>query len=163
MAPAKNGWYFLGREPLSSFARIWNSLVLAALAGLIASVGYNAYTSSASYIAGRQMSEARRLVGQGQLAQAARIYQSLSAAGADESDNANQAIKGLVGQGVRTGAVAGVGRGVRRGRPGPPRPRADHGPLRRWVDRGLKLVGEKGDADPRAAMTIAGRSASPGR
>lgn len=36
VADAEHGWYFIGREPLSGFARMWNVLVLAAVAAVVA-------------------------------------------------------------------------------------------------------------------------------
>src|SRR3954470_23881224 len=93
---ANGGWYFLGREPLSGLARGFNILVLLGVLGTIGAVQYGIYTSSPAYKAKRQMATAKELVNSGQIARAARIYQRLSIANADEARPATEAIRDLM-------------------------------------------------------------------
>src|SRR5438045_2861442 len=76
VARAQRGWYFLGREPLSGLAKLWNLSLISAIIVAIGAVQYGIYTSTPSYKAKRQMAAARSLVSQGHLAQAARTYQT---------------------------------------------------------------------------------------
>jgi hypothetical protein len=49
VAPAEGGaFYFLGREPLSAFAKFWNILLIAAVLGVLGGVQYSIYTSVAA-------------------------------------------------------------------------------------------------------------------
>src|SRR5262245_38511979 len=68
--PADNGgWYFLGRVPLSRFARRWNYLfplgTVCLIAGLICFFSWQSHKGSPEYKAGQQLAEADRLVAQG--------------------------------------------------------------------------------------------------
>lgn len=70
-------YYFLGREPLSAFARSWNiALVLVAL---IAGgwIGFQTWYFSDAAIAARKLREAERLAQQGEVGKAAAIHQEL--------------------------------------------------------------------------------------
>jgi hypothetical protein len=94
----KGGWYFIGREPLSFFAKVWNAAVIAAVVAVIAGVQLNLYLNSPTYKAKQQMAAANALVEQGQLAKAAGIYQTLAigGAGGGQGDNAVSAVKQLL-------------------------------------------------------------------
>src|SRR5689334_4365048 len=47
VARAMNGgWYFIGREPLSGVAKLWNLILILAIGGTIASVQYLSHTGS---------------------------------------------------------------------------------------------------------------------
>ena len=52
------GWYFIGREPLSMFAKVWNLLFLSSIGALIAIAVWNKHTQSPEYIAARKMDAA---------------------------------------------------------------------------------------------------------
>jgi tetratricopeptide (TPR) repeat protein len=152
VATAQRGWYFLGREPLSSFARWWNISVLTAIVVTVVAVKYDAYTSSPAYKAHQEMARAAELVKQGRLADGATIYQSLALAGADESTNATGAMKGLVDGGCRQAPLsesaavfASAARVARRG---------TAIPASEVAQGGMKLVAAKGDADPKGGVTM---------
>src|SRR6516225_3085693 len=53
-------WFFLGRVPLSTFARLWNSLVFGALLLAVGLVGWHFYSDTPEYRAGRRLAEADR-------------------------------------------------------------------------------------------------------
>src|SRR5260221_12283366 len=57
---------------------------------------YSFHISSPAYKAQKQMASAKELVAGGQIARAARIYQTLAIANADEADNATTAIRDLM-------------------------------------------------------------------
>jgi len=90
------GWFFIGREPLSTFARGWNVLLLLGILATVGIVQYGSYTSTPAYKARQQMAAAHKQAGQGQLAQAARTYQGLAIAGGAESENAGKALAELL-------------------------------------------------------------------
>jgi hypothetical protein len=68
------GWYFLGKQPLSGFARLWNMLLASTLAACIGMGWWSAHTSSPDYIASKQISEANTLRDAGQFREAAMKY-----------------------------------------------------------------------------------------
>ena len=152
VARSARGWYFLGREPLSKLARAWNLLLVLALGGMIGVWGYVAHTSSPAYRAARQMAEARELVDQGQLGRAAAIYQRLAAAGADQARNATTELGELLDKPCKqaplsecAGVFSAAAQIARRDGAVPP---AD------VVQKGLALVGERADSDPRGGLGV---------
>jgi tetratricopeptide (TPR) repeat protein len=75
VADAQNGgWYFLGKERLSQFARSWNIglLCVALLLGL--NLAWSAHTSSPEYIAKQELARAGKELSTGHALEAARIY-----------------------------------------------------------------------------------------
>src|SRR5687768_13495431 len=54
----EGGWYFIGKEPLSRFAKAWNSLFLGILILLGTSIGVSSYRSSPEYLAKQQLQQA---------------------------------------------------------------------------------------------------------
>ncbi|MEY4386893.1 MAG: hypothetical protein RLY20_2176, partial [Verrucomicrobiota bacterium] len=75
------GWYFLGKERLSSFAKYWNLalLVLALVGG--AAIGWQQHTSSPAYIAQRDLSRAEHDYKTGHALEAARTYLRVAESG----------------------------------------------------------------------------------
>jgi hypothetical protein len=149
---ANGGWYFLGREPLSGLAKAFNVLVLLGVLGTIGAVQFGIYTSSPAYKAKRQMATAKELVANGQIARAARIYQTLSIANADEAMNATQAIRDLMDNpnpqtplSESAGLYAALTQVAHRGSAITPAEVAQ---------KGLQLASQKGDSDPRSALAI---------
>lgn len=152
VARAERGWYFLGREPLSQFAKVWN---LALLGIVLVGVGISswvAYTGTPAYKAKQQMAEARQLVGEGKLVRAAEIYQRLSVAGAEQSAEATTAIKGLVEVEAQkspleeaAGVFAAAAQVARRGQGVAA---AD------VVEKALVAVAGRGDWEPRGGIAV---------
>ena len=68
------GWYFLGKEPLSNFARSWNMGVGVFAIFCAAAIAWSNYTSSPEYQARQQIKRAAELLQSGKPAQAAGIY-----------------------------------------------------------------------------------------
>lgn len=76
VANAPNGgWYFLGKEPLSTFAKIWNMLVVLSIVGVFASIAGAQYFNSPDFVDGRKLARAQRLVAQGDLPAAATEFE----------------------------------------------------------------------------------------
>jgi hypothetical protein len=152
VAVAQRGWYFIGREPLSSFAKWCNISLVTAIVVVALGIQYDRYASSPAYKAHRQMAHAADLVKQGQLAQGANIYENLALAGADESSNATQAIEGLVNTGCASaplGESAEVfSAAAQVARRGSTLAASD------VAGAGMKLVADKGDADPRGGVAM---------
>jgi hypothetical protein len=96
VASPRGGWYFLGIEPLSVFARVWNLILGLVVITAGVSVSLTVYTSRPEYIARQQMVRAAKLTEEGQLAKAATLYGNLVAGNGFEAANANEALKGLV-------------------------------------------------------------------
>ena len=68
------GWYFIGKEPLSNFARSWNmAMGLLAIFG-VAAIAWNIHTTSPEYLAREQMQRASEFMQAGKPMQAAGIY-----------------------------------------------------------------------------------------
>lgn len=152
VAKSPRGWYFLGREPLSGMARGWNVALLCGIVFVVAGLQYDAYISSPAYKAHKQMASANQMVKDGHLADGAKIYQTLALAGADESDNATAAMKGLVDSGCgqaplseSAGVFTCAAQVARRG---------NAIPVSYVADQGLKLANDKGDADPRGGVAM---------
>lgn len=55
VADTQQGMYFLGKEPMSGFAKIWNLIVLVAIAGVIGSASYSNYITSPPYLANQRV------------------------------------------------------------------------------------------------------------
>jgi tetratricopeptide (TPR) repeat protein len=91
----EGGWYFLGREPLSGGARLFNYLSLLVIVGLVGLVGGLIYTGTDSYKTGRKLAEADRLVEQGQAGQAAGLYRDVMLS-ANSSPVARDRLKALI-------------------------------------------------------------------
>src|SRR5690349_13704683 len=57
VARAPQGWYFLGKEPLSLLAKTFNISVIVGVLGIVGAVWWNSYTSSPEYQAAQKMHE----------------------------------------------------------------------------------------------------------
>jgi hypothetical protein len=152
VSPAQRGWYFIGREPLSTLAKSWNVLLVTAILGALGVVQYDKYVSSPAYKAKSQMTQAHSLAADGHLSDASKIYRTLAIAGADEAGNATTALGALMDNQCKQSSLAesaGVfdsasqvahrGNGI---------------PVTDVADKGLQLVTAKGDADPRGGIAM---------
>jgi hypothetical protein len=120
--------------------------------GTVGAVQNGIYTSSPAYKAKQQMATAKELVASGQIARAARIYQTLSIANADEATNATAAIRDLMDNpnpqtplSESAGLYAALTQVARRGSAIAPNDVAT---------KGIQLATQKGDGDPRSALAI---------
>lgn len=93
VADAGNGgWYFIGKEPLSAFARMMNVMLVA---GVLAAVGVGFWVhrlNSPEYIAARKLAEAEELAAEGEWRAAAEQYAEVART---QTPSAGPAIAGL--------------------------------------------------------------------
>lgn len=94
---ANGGWYFLGKERLSGFAKKWNLVLLcAALVGGL-NLAWAIHTSSPDYRARKELARADQAFKAGHILEAARIYQGI-AVGAVRSAEARDGLKRALDQ-----------------------------------------------------------------
>jgi hypothetical protein len=79
VADAQQGWYFIGKVPLSPLAKVWNCLLLSFIVGLIGRHFWLERVHSPEYVAGQQLVEADRLAEAGQQGKAAALYRDVMA------------------------------------------------------------------------------------
>ncbi len=152
VAKAPRGWYFIGREPLSSIAKWWNAGLLATILATVGIVQWEQYTGTPAYKARQQMTAAQNLVAGGHLAQGAKIYETLALAGAAQSDAATAAVRDLEQNGSSQAALsesapvfAAAAQICRRG----------HGiDSSQVADLAMKLAADKGPADPPGGIAL---------
>ncbi|MBI5394506.1 MAG: hypothetical protein HZA91_04335 [Verrucomicrobia bacterium] len=135
----EGGWYFLGKESLSPFARAWNFGAAWMAAVLAVSLGWSAYVSSPEYQVKQHLQTAANYAKEGKPLQAAELYREL----ADGSYYVGESREGLRSslerclQNDSAATVAGAlrllaGLPARLNQPAPPVPDA--------FKRGLSLV-----------------------
>ncbi len=92
----EGGWYFLGKEPLSAFAKGWNCLVLASI---LVGVGYgwwNSHMGTPEYAAGQKLAQAQQLAQDGSVVQAARLYREVVTGGTSHSQEAERSLREML-------------------------------------------------------------------
>ena len=70
----EGGWYFLGREKLSSFAKGWNFLILSAIASAVLGGMWTSYTNSDEYLTKQEIKAAEEYTTKGDSLGAAQAY-----------------------------------------------------------------------------------------
>lgn len=90
------GWYFIGREPLSMFAKLWNLALVVTVATTIAATMWNAHGNSPEYVAGRQLAEADQQAAQGDLVAAAKQYHQISNGPTSHAATARERLRALL-------------------------------------------------------------------
>ncbi|OAI48398.1 hypothetical protein AYO44_07125 [Planctomycetaceae bacterium SCGC AG-212-F19] len=93
VADARQGWYFLGKVPLSRFAKFWNLGLLASIVGLVGWSFYHSHASDPANIAGKKLSEANSLAEAGQVGKAAPLYGEVMAGRTLHSVAAREKVK----------------------------------------------------------------------
>jgi hypothetical protein len=97
VADAPNGgWYFIGRVPLSGFAKAWNALVLLAAIGIAGFVAWNSHIHSTDYIAGQKLAEAEDWAAKGQMKHAAELYRDVATGESSHRTQAAERLRGLL-------------------------------------------------------------------
>lgn len=90
------GWYFLGKVPLSVFARTWNKVLLLLALGCAGAGGWFAYTSTEDYKAGAAIARADRLAADGKGGEAAGVYRDVMLGKSGKAGEAKQKLVGLL-------------------------------------------------------------------
>jgi predicted Zn-dependent protease len=143
------GWYFLGKVPLSGFAKLWNLLLVLLVAGGGATLAWNAHTRSPEYAAGRKLEEADRLLASGQAQRAAGLYREVLTGNTSHAAAARDKLVTLMGALPEAPEEAA---GVLRVALGLHRQNRDLVPD--LYARGLALGEKHADADPRGALMV---------
>lgn len=96
VADARGGWYFLGREPLSSLMKGYNMLLLVAVAAGFGFSAWQAHIESPEYRAAQTMSAAADDVSAGKFVAAAQLYISVANGRTSQAAQARTNFKTLV-------------------------------------------------------------------
>jgi hypothetical protein len=143
------GWFFLGRVRLSALARLWNSCLIALLAGGVGLLLWRNYTESEGYLAKKNMAEADALVAAGQRVPAARLYRGVAVGNTEHASRAEEKLKEVVDGAVADGSLADAAAvckiAVELKRPG-----LTSG----LFDRGLQRARADEATDPRGALDL---------
>lgn len=145
------GWYFLGRVPLSGLARTWNALVLLGILVAAGLIGWESYTTSTDYVAGRRLAEADKLAADGQIPGAASLYRDVATGRSSHASVAAERLKGLLDDPALHGSLkdsASVFRTVVQVRQQTGLRAED------LEERGLKLIDQHGEKEPRDALVL---------
>lgn len=143
------GWYFLGKEPLSGFAKAWNFLLVGLIAAVIGWFQYAEWHNSPERRAERQLVEAKRQEAAGNLVDAASAYVEALPYRAEEGKAglrgiANDRLAGAPLQTVVDVARVLVGT-------------AHYGSLdAAWAPRMLDRVEKERDQSPKEALALLG-------
>src|SRR6185437_7341262 len=152
IADAPNGgWYFMGRVPLSRFAKTWNLLILFAGLCVAGAIGWTSHTESPDYIAGRQLAEADGLSAKGEITKAAQLYRQVATGSNSHRGEATARLKDLLDD-PRTHTSLPEAAGVFRVAIDS-RQRIGLRP-NDLEERGLKLFEQHAETDPRGALAL---------
>jgi len=91
-----DGWFLLGKVPLSRLARFWNCGVLISVVGIAVVSFWNQHTDSREYIAAQKMEQAEDLVAEGKLLPACRLYRNLAQGSSSQRDEARQLLLAMI-------------------------------------------------------------------
>jgi tetratricopeptide (TPR) repeat protein len=157
VADAPQGWYFLGKVPLSRLAKLWNLLVLSAIVGSIGLLVWHEHTQSPGYIAGQQLGEADRLAEAGKLGAAARLYRQVAEGFTDRAPEGMARIRDLLDGPVQKASAAEAAEVFQVAAALKHRP----GGVTDLFERGKKLIDRHAPSDPAGALRILDAVAGP--
>ena len=116
-------WYFLGKEPLSKFAKLWNGFVLSLVLVGAASMAWNSHVSSPAYVARQELRAATAQLKSGDALKAAGTFSKL-VGGSPVSDEARPGLQTALEQCLQSSSpatnaaalriLAGLGEGINR-------------------------------------------------
>jgi tetratricopeptide (TPR) repeat protein len=92
----EGGWYFLGKVPLSGFAKVCNTLLLLVGLGVGGFAGWQSYTNSPEYKASQRLAEADRFLAEGKAHDAALAYRDVLGGATSHAAAAREKLKSLV-------------------------------------------------------------------
>jgi tetratricopeptide (TPR) repeat protein len=154
VADASNGgWFFLGKERLSNFARSWNlaALGIALLLGM--NLAWTAHTSSPEYIARQDLRKADAELQAGHGLKAAALYQRV-ANGTASADQGRTGLKAALDQCLTNDQPATVAGALSLVAHLPKRLNQPEPVLPDAFERGLSLVAQFRSHDPEGALAI---------
>jgi hypothetical protein len=85
-------YYFLGKQPLSGFAKAWNALVALLVLGGGGFFAFQAYYNSAEAVAGRDLAAAERSLAAGDHASAVAKYEKVAAGSTSKANTARKSL-----------------------------------------------------------------------
>ncbi len=150
VADAPQGWYFLGREPLSGVAKLWNVSVLGLLLGLVGLLWWTSHTNSPTYKARQKVEEADRLAEAGDLEKAATLYREVADGTTEHAGSAAAKFKGLLKEPLDRASAQTTARVLRLAVAWQSRLDVREG----LAERGLELARKKGADEPQDAVAI---------
>ena len=96
----EEGWYFLGKEPLSMLAKVWNVLVLAAVLSVGGGMLWNSHTNSPEYQAREKLDAGDTAAEEGDHARAATLYYEVAIGSSDESMEGRNQLAAMIHDGL---------------------------------------------------------------
>lgn len=151
---AERGWHFIGREPLSSFAKSCNFGVVLLSLMLAATLSERAYKSSPEYFARQEMRRATQLLSSAQPVQAAGIYRDLAQGSSSQAGAARQALQDCLEQCLNSPSIDQVQAAYRVLAALPPRLNSPQPLLANSFQRGMGLVEKFQSSNPDAALDL---------
>jgi tetratricopeptide (TPR) repeat protein len=146
----QGGWYFIGREPLSGFARAWNWMLLFLVLGGVGLGVWINHTSSPEYQARKKVAEADRLAEAGEVKEAAKLYREVARGSTSEASPAAGKFKDLLNDPLDRVPLEKCVRVIQMGVEWDGRSDIQDAAFR----RGLELAKAKGEAEPRQALIV---------
>ncbi len=89
-------WYFLGKEPLSTVAKMWNAVVLSLALAIGGGTAWTHYTGTPDYKAGQKLAAADDAAADGRLAEAAKLYAEVATGDTKHAADAAAKLKTIV-------------------------------------------------------------------
>jgi hypothetical protein len=89
----EEGWYFIGKEPLSGLAKLWNYLLVGGALTAIGWVLVGNHFHSPEAVAGRKLGQAQKHYEKGEAQEAATLWQEVAGSGTKHADEAKRQIK----------------------------------------------------------------------
>lgn len=109
VADAENGgWYFIGKERLSTFARAWNVVVVLLALGGVGFFYLDKHWQSAEYLYAQKLSQAEQHLAKGDIATAARLFREVIEGRSIKAGNAVAAIDGWLAGPAKTAPLSDV-------------------------------------------------------
>ena len=152
VADAGNGgWHFIGKEPMSAFAKMWNLTIALAIAGAIGYTYINLYTNSSDYVDGNKMEQAAEMVEQSEIVPAAGLYAQIMRGSSVHATEARQRLETIVDETID---VANIDEAlnVLRVAVGLQRSGRWNSDPTNLVERGVELANLQKKLDPREAL-----------
>ena len=144
----EGGWYFIGKEPLSRFAKMWNWVLLCILILGGTGIGVSSYRSSPEYLAKQELKQAQTQAKAGQHLQAALTYRRL-VEGSHFVDEARKGFKETAELCLQSNSGETIAKVL------PLMTRVPGNPTAEVFKRGLGLAEKFRPADPEGALAIA--------
>ena len=95
VSKAENGWYFIGKEPLSSFAKLWNNIIFMVAIIMCGVISWGMYTNSQSYKDSQTLKKAQEFEQAGKINRSVIFYTRLYLNSSEQKGAAEKALKNI--------------------------------------------------------------------